>query len=238
MNAHVVLYGTLDVGDGVATLTPEMYLAPSGLTEARELSGAYRLGSLERATTDPIALTIAANEFLEPKVAALAPLFVGLAHYQLNDYATAEELFVEAEKGWPAAATVSRDGNGREGVLNLLGNVAGLQGRTEEAQSYYVAALAIDPDFARSRFGLAEVQFQGARGPKCADTDVAEDIAAMEDAIRQFRGVAERDAPPLSFLAAHARTVNGRFTFEPRLEFLRATDKVSMNVGLENVRDA
>ena len=210
VNAHVVLYGTLDLGDGVSRLTPEMYLSPTGLTEAGELSGAYELGTLERGTTDPIALTIAATEFLEPKVAALAPLFVGLAHYQLNDYVTAEELFIEAEEGWPAAAAVSGEGNGREGVLNLLGAVAGLQNRLDEARDYYTAALSIDPDFARSRFGIAEVQFQQARGPKCADTEVPEDISLLEDAIQQFREVAELEAPPLSFLPARAQLEVGR----------------------------
>jgi tetratricopeptide (TPR) repeat protein len=210
VNAHVVLYGTLHLGDGVASLTPEMYLSPSGLTEAGELSGAYGLGNLERGTTDPIALTIAATEFLEPKVAALAPLFVGLAHYQLNDHATAEALFLEAEEGWPAAAAVSREGNGREGVLNLLGNVTGLQKRLDEARAFYTEALSIEPDFARSRFGMAEVHFQQARGPRCADTDMSEDIPQLEDAIRQFREVAELEAPPLSFLPTRARLEVGR----------------------------
>jgi tetratricopeptide (TPR) repeat protein len=136
-------------------------------------------------------------------------LFVGLAHYQLNDYAKAEELFIDAERGWPAVATVSGDGNGREGVLNLLGNVAGLQGRFDEASEHYTAALAIDPEFARSRFGMAELQFQESRGPRCG-TDGPEDIPGLEDAIRQFGEVTELEAPPLSFLPAHAQLGVGR----------------------------
>lgn len=210
INAHVVLYGTLDLGDGVSRLIPEMYLSPSGLTEAGELSGAYELGTLERGTTDPIALTIAATEFLEPKVAALAPLFVGLAHYQLNDYTTAEELFVEAEQGWPATASVGGDADGKEVVLSLLGNVTGLQDQLDEARDYFLQALAIDSEFARAQFGIAEVQFQQAGGPKCADTDTAEDLPVLEDAVRQFREIAELQAPPLSFLPVRAQLEVGR----------------------------
>jgi len=206
VNAHVVLYGTLDLGDGVSRLAPEMYLSPAGLSAATELSGGYSLGSLERGTTDPIALTIAATEFLEPKVAALAPLFVGLAQYQLNDFAAAESLFVEAEEDWPTTG----EANGREAVLNILGHATGLQKKLDEAEGYYLDALEIDPEFARSRFGIAEVQFQRARGPKCGGTDAPADVPLIEDALAQFQEVTRLEAPPLSFLPARAQVARGR----------------------------
>lgn len=94
--------------------------------------------------------------------------------------------------------------------VNLLGNATGLQKKLDVAETHYLDALAIDPDFARSRFGIAEVQFQRARGPSCGGTDAPEDLPLMEEALARFQEVTGLEAPPLSFLPARAQVARGR----------------------------
>jgi len=205
-DADVVVYGALEIGDDLSVLSSEFYLSDRGLAQAEELSGAYQLGSVELATSDPLALSLATSDFLEPKITALSQLAIGLSYYQLNNYAEAERLFLEAAASWPGSRD---DTNGQEVIFHLLGNVAGQQNRLDDADSFYLQALNLDPTYARSRFGRAEVLFQRSKGAACAG-DGAPDLEGLEEAISRFEEVAQLPAPPLSFLDARARLQIGR----------------------------
>ncbi|HSJ85391.1 MAG TPA: tetratricopeptide repeat protein, partial [Acidimicrobiia bacterium] len=206
VGADVVVYGTLEILEGLSNLSAEFYLSSRGLTGAEELAGIYPLDSVQLATTDPIALSQAASRFLEPKIIALTQLAIGLSHYQLNEYAEAQELFTEAEASWPSSAGRI---NGREVVLSLLGNVSGLQNDLDAADDYFTRALDLDPEYSRARFGAAEVGFQRSRGSLCGGTGEG-DVAGLEDAIRQFEVLIDLPAPPLAFLPERARLEIGK----------------------------
>lgn len=206
VGADVVVYGTLEILEGLSNLSAEFYLSSRGLTGAEELAGVYPLDSVQLATTDPIALSQAASRFLEPKIIALTELAIGLSHYQLNEYAEAEELFAEAEASWPSSAGRI---NGREVVLSLLGNVSGLQNDLDAADDYYTQALDLDPEYSQARFGAAEMRFLRSMGSLCGGTGEA-DVAGLEDAIRQFEELIDLPAPPLAFHPERARLEIGR----------------------------
>jgi tetratricopeptide (TPR) repeat protein len=206
VGADVVVYGTLEILEGLSNLSAGFYLSSRGLTGAEELAGVYPLDSVELATTDPIALSQAAARFLEPKIIALTQLAIGLSHYQLNEYAEAQELFTEAEASWPSSASRI---NGREVVLSLLGNVSGLQNDLDAADEYFTRALDLQPEYSRARFGAAELGFQRSRGSLCGGTGEG-DVVGLEDAVRQFEELIDLPAPPLAFLPERARLEIGR----------------------------
>ncbi|HSK07094.1 MAG TPA: tetratricopeptide repeat protein, partial [Acidimicrobiia bacterium] len=206
VGADVVVYGTLEILEGLSELSAEFYLSSRGLTGAEELAGVYPLDSVLLPTTDPLALSQAASSRLEPKIIALTQLAIGLSHYQLHEYAEAQELFTEAEASWPSSAGRI---NGREVVLSLLGNASGLQKNFDSAADYYTRALELDPDYSQARFGSAEVLFLRSRGSSCSGTGEV-DVAGLENAIRQFEELIDLPAPPLAFLPERARLEIGK----------------------------
>lgn len=206
VGADVVVYGNIEILDGLSNLAAEFYVSNRGLTGAEELAGVYPLDTVELATSDPLALSQAASQFLEPKIVALTQLAVGLSHYQLNEYDEAEALFTEAVASWPSSAGRI---NGREVVYSLLGNVSGLQEDLDAADDYFTRALELGPEYSRARFGAAEVLFQRSVGSRCGGNGEA-DIAGLEDAVRQFEELIDLPAPPLAFLPERARLEIGR----------------------------
>jgi tetratricopeptide (TPR) repeat protein len=151
-------------------------------------------------------------------------LVLGLSHYQLNELSEAETLFEDALASWPGT-------NGRVVVLSLLGNVTGLQEDLDAAEGYFGDALSLDPEYARARFGAAEVKYQRSKGPACAGSDEA-DVAGLEDAVTQFEEVIELPSPPLAFIPERAWVeigkiyeclfLNGRGHLEEAREILEA----------------
>ncbi|MGH8915760.1 MAG: Ig-like domain-containing protein, partial [Acidimicrobiia bacterium] len=206
VGADVVVYGTLEILDGLSNLSAEFYVSNRGLTGAEELAGIYPLDTVPLATTDPLALSQAASRSLQPKIIALTQLAIGLSHYQLNEYAEAQELFTEAVASWPSSAGRI---NGREVVLSLLGNVSGLQKDLDAADDYFTEALDLDSEYSRARFGAAEVRFQRSRGSLCGGSGEG-DVVGLEDAVRQFEELIDRPGPPLAFLPERARLEIGR----------------------------
>ncbi|MGH8950782.1 MAG: TIR domain-containing protein [Acidimicrobiia bacterium] len=206
VGADVVVYGSLEILEGLSNLSAEFYLSGRGLTGAEEMAGVYPLDSVQLTTTDPIALSRAASQSLEPKILALTKLAIGLSHYQIHQYAEAQQLFTEAEASWPGSAGRV---NGREVVLSLLGNVSGLREDLDAAADYYTQALDLDPEYSRARFGAAEVLFQRSTGSRCGGTGEG-DVAGLEDAVRQFEELIDLPAPPLAFLPERARLEIGR----------------------------
>ena len=195
-SADVVVYGALDTDEAGSSIAAEFYLSGRSLGDVEELVGTYELGAKELGATAPAALSSRANQILAPKVEALTKLALGLSHYQLQEYEEAKDLFVDAALDWPGSGN---DTNGQEVVFHLLGNVNGLLGDLEEAESSYERALGLNPDYSRAQFGMAEVKYQRSRGPNCAGEGPV-DIAGLQGAIDDFEEVAAMDAPELAFL--------------------------------------
>ena len=206
VDADVVVFGTMDMSQGLTDIAAEFYVSDRGLTGAEELSGVYPLDSVRLATTDPVAVRRRTSEVLEPKMVALAQLVVGLSHYQLNEYVEAEALFRDAFASWPGSAGGT---NGLEAMLSLLGNDTGLQDDLDAAELFYSQALDLDPDYGRALFGAAEVVFQRSKGSRCAGSGEA-DVAGLKDAVRRFEEIIDLPGPPLAFLPERARVEIGR----------------------------
>lgn len=202
VEADVVVFGTVEMSEGLTDVTAEFFVSDRGLTGAEELAGFYPLDTIPLTTTDPVAVRRRTAESLQPRILALTQLALGLSHYQLNEHSEAKTLFEEALASWPGA-------NGREVVLSLLGNVTGLQEDLDAAEAYFADALRLDPDYARARFGAAEVTYQRSRGEPCGSTGVG-DVAGLEDAVAQFEEVIDLPGPPLAFIPERARIEIGK----------------------------
>ena len=197
VEGDVVVFGTVEMAEGLTDVAAEFFVSDRGLTGAEELAGVYPLDTIRLATTDPVAVRRRTAESLQPRILALTQLALGLSHYQLNEYPDAESLFEAALASWPGV-------NGREVVLSLLGDVAGRQEDLDTAEGYYADALTLDPNYARARFGAAEVAYQRSRGPLCGGSGVA-DVAGLEDSVDQFEQVIDLPGPPLAFIPERAR---------------------------------
>ena len=202
VEADVVLFGTVEVSEGLTDVAAEFFVSDRGLTGAEELAGVYPLDTVSLATTDPVAVRRRTAESLQPKLLALTQLVLGLSHYQLHEYSDAEALFEEALAAWPGS-------NGREVVLSLLGNVNGLQDDLNAAEVHFADALSLHPEYARARFGAAEVAYQRSRGPLCGSSGEADGVG-LEDAVAQFEEVIDLTGPPLAFIPERARVEIGK----------------------------
>ena len=194
--------GRLKVAPGQTDVTAEFFVSARDLSGAEEFSGVYPLDTIELNVTDPVAVRRRTADSLRPQILALTQIVMGLSHYQLLEYSEAEAMFEEALVSW-------RDANGQKVVLSLLGNVSGLQGDLDTAESYFSDALSLDPEYARARFGAAEVSYQRSKGPACAGSGEA-DVAGLEDAVAQFEEVGELPGPPLAFIPERARVEIGK----------------------------
>jgi tetratricopeptide (TPR) repeat protein len=202
VEADVVVFGTVDMSEGLTDVAAEFFVSDRGLTGAEELAGVYPLDTIRLATTDPVAVRRRTADSLQPRILSLTQLVLGLSHYQLNEYSEAQTLFEDALASWPGS-------NGREVVLSLLGNVTGLQIDLDAAEGYFADALSLDPDYARARFGAAEVTYQRSRGPRCG-TNGEPDVAGLEDAVAQFEEVIDLPGPPLAYIPERARIEIGK----------------------------
>ena len=238
VEADVVVFGTVESRPGQTDVTPEFFVSARNLSGAEEFSGVYPLDTIELNVTDPVAVRRRTADSLRPRILALTQIVMGLSHYQLLEYSEAEAMFEEALVSW-------RDANGQKVVLSLLGNVSGLQGDLDTAESYFSDALSLDPEYARARFGAAEVSYQRSKGPACAGSGEA-DVAGLEDAVAQFEEVGELPGPPLAFIPERARVeigkiyqclfLNGGGHLEEAREILEAViDDVSDETRLDDL---
>ncbi len=217
-NADVVLYGTLAATDGAATFTAEFYLSDRNLRNAEELAGFYPLFELDFATDSPISIQRGVTDALDLRAKALAHLVIGLSYYATFGYEQAEGHFEAALTAWesgPRPDVLNTDG--KHVILHLLGNVAGLQSSQlsrpdllGQARAFYQRAIDREPDYARSRFGLAEVQFLEAGGSACQTSTGDPDIGLLTSSVEAFTAVLDLKAPPKSFLHLRTRLEIGR----------------------------
>jgi tetratricopeptide (TPR) repeat protein len=128
----------------------------------------------------------------------LAAFVVGLGHYANGDYEQARQRFRRAIDGRALEA------GGIEVLYLSLGNSNSKLGRHGRARRAYESALAVSPQYARARIGLAEVMYLTAAG----DCGGRTDPAGLQRAERQFAAAAEARVQP-SLAAVQERAAFG-----------------------------
>ncbi|HEX2222170.1 MAG TPA: CHAT domain-containing protein [Candidatus Limnocylindria bacterium] len=191
INADVVVYGTLSA-EGTA-FEPEFFVSERKLVDAQELAGQYRLGTaLEVAadiSTNPVARRLLRDRLLE-RTQALAEFVLGLSYFVNGEYEDAERHLATAAatEGWD-------DADGKEVAYLFLGTARGKQDELDDARSAYERALALNPEYARAVYGLAEVRFQESNGTGCEAGTI--DEAGLREAMEGYRAaLAATDQPP------------------------------------------
>jgi tetratricopeptide (TPR) repeat protein len=204
--ADLVLYGTLEIGSGGTTFTPEFFLNQEKLVEAEELGGQHGLGSSLQTGSDITRSGVARMELRKQLLArtrALAEFIVGISYYAEGRYGEASGHFESArrESGWPEDA-------GKALLYLFLGNVAGKLQNSVGAEAHYARALTLNPEYARARLGLAEVMYHRTRG-SCESGQV--DQAGLRATLDAYRHALEaRDRPALSEIETKASFGMGR----------------------------
>jgi len=195
ISADVIVYGNLRTGDQQQDFVPEFYVSQRKLEGAEELSGEYAFGSVIQTLGDVEKNPVARGELrqrLIGRTRALSQFVIGLSYYATGQYQAAERYFREADAvaGWD-------DRDGKEVVYLLLGHTALMLDDLDQARAYYEKSLAVNPEYARARLGLASVIYRKAKGPGvCAEGQV--DARGLREAIRGFQGAVEARFKPES----------------------------------------
>jgi len=205
IGADVVVYGTFDT-KVPGQFTPEFYVSEEKLLDAEEFLGQYQLGSSVQ-LLDDLSRNVVAQKALRDQLlgrtGALAEFVVGLSYASLEQWRPALEHFRKAEAavGWP-------DADGKEVLYLFLGNAAAKLRDYDGAAGFYDRALALNPEYARARLGIAEVLLHRARGT-CEPGGL--DAAGLRQSLEAFAGAQRaRVQPPLADIAAKVAFGQGR----------------------------
>jgi len=198
VGAQMVVYGDIRIAPDRSIVAPRFYLSGQTLGDADELVGSHRLGAPAVITgaSDSVAARIEARRLLAARTRTLSDFVVGLSYFDRDEYGAATRWFRQAE-------SASAGGEASEVVYLFLGHAAGRSGALLQARRFYERALQAEPEYARARFGIAEVQYQRSHGG-CAPGKIDPD--GLRRAFRGYlRAEAERREPYGEVLQARAR---------------------------------
>jgi tetratricopeptide (TPR) repeat protein len=189
LNADVLIYGSLRHDDVESILEPHFYVSGKQLEGAEELADQYPLGRQIRvrgdATRNPASRAELSRQ-LGRRVQTLKDVLLGLADYQIDRYRAAIRRFKAARATpWHREGTMM--------LLMLIGNSYGKLRSLSSADHYYRSALAMDGDYARARYGVAEVALHSASGRCDRRTADPEALASTEE---QFQSVLRAKRQP------------------------------------------
>ena len=206
IRADVIVYGNVAGEAGHIRLQPELYLSDRSLVLAEEMAGQYDFGQALRSSGDIGANPVARAEFrsrLEARIRAIAQFVIGLGYFALRDYPAAKAYFAAA-----AANPNWSDTDGKEVLYFFMGNTAVGLHAWDDAGANFARSLAIQPEYARSRLGAAEVVFQRAHAdcsPGLADA------AGLQKAADGFQdALAAKIQPALSNVPTNVAIGLGR----------------------------
>jgi tetratricopeptide (TPR) repeat protein len=208
MRAGIVLYGGLRFTGAETVATPRFYVASSTLRGAEELTDGYALGPPIRIRGDATA-NFASRADLRTQIGArtgaLALVLIGLAYDRAGRWGRAIGFYERAlgEIRWSRS--------GRILLLLLIGNAAGELGQHARAARAYAEALRLEPEYARAKYGLAELALHRASG-ECSPATT--DAHALRRVSRAFSGVSRARVQP--------RLRRPRQTLEAKVVFGRA----------------
>jgi tetratricopeptide (TPR) repeat protein len=206
LQADIVVYGTVRDDPDETVVTPSFYLSPRSLGDAAELVGGHRLGAplvVRGSLAGSVAARVELRQLLAARTRTLSEFVVGFSHFARQDFGKAERWFERAEQ-----ASETAGGDAGEVVHLFLGHAAGRSGNFAAAEDAYSAALRVAPEYARARFGIAEVRFQRAHGG-CRRGQI--DEAGVREAIRGYaEAESGREQPYGALLRVRARFARGR----------------------------
>ena len=187
INAHVVIYGNLDVDQSPASFIPEFYVSPLA-GQADEIIGAHQLGTpitveLPIDLRNPVT-SLALNAPLSVRAAVLVQFTIGLMYDLANQPQKAYDVFRKMETtltGWERT-------EGKEILYLFIGREAHLLKREDEAVEAYESALDINPNYARAYIGLGNIHYERA---KQLPADKLLASGELEQAIDQYRKAVE-----------------------------------------------
>jgi tetratricopeptide (TPR) repeat protein len=198
VGADIVVYGDIRIEPDRSILAPRFYLSGQTLGDADELIGSHRLGApaVIVGAGDSFATRVQARRLLAARTRTLSDFVVGLSYFDSDKYEAATRWFRQAE-------AAGAGGEASEVIYLFLGHAAGRSGELVQAGRFYERALEAEPEYARARFGLAEVQFQRSHGG-CKPDKI--DADGLHKALRGYlRAEAERRKPYGDLLQARAR---------------------------------
>lgn len=162
INADVIVYGVIVSDTKTTRFTPEFYLVSGHLQDAEELVGPYEFGSRIEVSGDIYNTSVVSDlsDRLVLRIRVLAAFINGLSYY-------GREGQLAKAKGIFEGIAQTPEWNEREGkdvVYLFLGKAATGQEDFVSAHRYYSQSLLLNPDYARARFGIADMNFQLSKG--------------------------------------------------------------------------
>lgn len=168
----IVMYGTVDCRDSAISVSPQFYVAPGYFKHAPELIGSYDFGAFSHAinkTSDSIALDEFRQELLDRAnaVVALGRGFEYYARDNYKDYLNAATVFETV-----LSSTSVQDTRGQAMLHYMLGNAYMrassndcndvLPDVLKQAETNYLIAIDVEPEFANAYVGLGSIMSQWA----------------------------------------------------------------------------
>ena len=245
INAHMVIYGTLDANQDPATFAPKFYVADLR-AEVSEIIGGQQLGTpiLFRPPVDfnDLKTGVYFEQNLQPRAEALAWFTRGLAFDLAGQNDQALAVFREAEqrfKNWP-------DDQGKEILYVFMGREAMfLTHREREAQAVFGSveetvafaegafnqALTLNPAYDRAHLWLGNVYFQKAQttleARQLGQAELAQVRSDLDQASHQYREALRDAESPNSIVGVRTQIMLGMADYLRGAAFLLTHDNAS-----------
>lgn len=182
INANVIIYGIVERKDGLWEVQPEFFIATSFIdakssANGTEIVGSYKLGAPFTLQTEE-ALGVETSRIFAVRSTILSTAIVGLWYYAEHMYERALAYFqsIDNDGFW-------EDVQGREILYLFIGNCQGKLNELALAQEAFQKSLSIDPEYARSYIGLANVYYLLALRPAGSQQEFAKiDQTILEQA--------------------------------------------------------
>jgi len=222
VNANIVVTAEMESDAGGSTLIPTFYVPSRQLGEAQELTGLYALGepAVFASSFDSVAVRSQVRDSLRTRSCLLAYYVAGLSFYRERLYAAAADRFERAidPETCSGDATTSVNAPGVEVAYYFLASIAALAGDLDAADANFQKALSINSQFARARFGQAEVAFQrereacvpGVEARAVAVENLEVSLVQYQQAFSDYADDIEAGRPRVPFLETGARLKMGR----------------------------
>ena len=159
INAHMVVFGTIEQSGNVISISPEFAISYQLFTDAEEIIEPDHYGSpiLIKDSVGNIQDRLLFNQELTNRTNSLASLTVGLINYFSGNYEDALRFFTIAD------GFETTDGNGGKEVIRILQGNANIKlDEFDQAIESYTQAIQIKSDYSRGYVGLATAEFRKA----------------------------------------------------------------------------